>query len=253
MTSREMSSARSAGQRARRIAAMSSAAAPKTRPRASMTVPELNDHAATIACRASRASADERERGSLRVPALNDPASAGHLERAVEDLPAFLLHPLGRGAGTVDVEVIIPAGLRNLFAFGHHAVHRLTAQAEELIGAHRAHVDRARLGPAEQPRIELEGGGEIAGIKLAPAGMARRAGRGGHVLVRRLPLDEREGRALRIGDDGKAPDAGNVLRFLVDAAAELDDPAGGRGDVIDRPVAHPSRPPARRPPPRGAG
>ena len=51
----------------------------------------------------------EREHGSLRVLAVDDPASAGHLHRTVQDLPAAGFNAFDGCFDRVDVEVEVPA------------------------------------------------------------------------------------------------------------------------------------------------
>ena len=53
---------------------------------------------------------------------------------------------------------------------GHHAADRLRAGRKQLVGPHRTHVDRLRLRPAEQVRIEGKGGLPLARVQLVPAG-----------------------------------------------------------------------------------
>src|SRR5258708_1456903 len=51
---------------------------------------------------------DEREHGSLRVLAIDDPAPAGHLHRAVQDLPAAGFNTFDGRSDRVNVEVEVP-------------------------------------------------------------------------------------------------------------------------------------------------
>jgi hypothetical protein len=79
-------------------------------------------------------------------------------------------------------------------------------------------------------------------MQLMPAAMPGRAGRRGLCLAAGSGLEQREGRALRIGDNGEAADAGDVHGRTVDGAACLRGLGSGRVNVLDADVAHPARP-----------
>src|ERR1700727_337473 len=94
---------------------------------------------------------------------------------------------------------------------------------EELIDAHRAHLESLACGPAKEAGIKGESRVEVAGVKLAPADMAdgvRRNFRRVHPLGR---LENRKPCALRIRRHGKTADARNIVwRFMNDAAGVSD-------------------------------
>ncbi len=94
---------------------------------------------------------DQREACALRIDALDDPASARHLHRSVDDLPAVVADAPRRGVNGIDVEVVEPVRRGRVGHLRHHAADRHAAGGEDLIDAHRAHIHRIRLGPAEQP------------------------------------------------------------------------------------------------------
>src|SRR5215211_5709716 len=98
---------------------------------------------------------------------------------------------------------------------------------KKLVGAHRPHVDRLRLRPAEQVRIKGEGGLPFARVQLVPAGQPRSARRRplGRLLAQ-SPEQNKTG-ALWVGNNREPADAGDVLGRLVDGAAGLLDPARG--------------------------
>ena len=78
-----------------------------------------------------------------------------------------------------------------------------------------------------------------------PANAPRRAGRGGLGLAGFQSLDQRERRQLRVGDDGKAADVGNIHRGDVHRSAKLLGPLDRTVHVVDADIADPAR--------RGAG
>src|SRR5262249_60237754 len=102
-----------------------------------------------------------------------NPRPPGSLVRPLNPLPATLFCACGRRRYAVDPDVIIPVRTRYLRATVHHAATGRAAGGKRLVGAHRAHIDRAILGPTEQPRIERKFPIEVVGIKLVPADVAR--------------------------------------------------------------------------------
>src|SRR5690348_5750343 len=91
--------------------------------------------------------AHHREVRALRIARLHDPGAAGHFHRPVQHLAAACLGALGRLRDAVDRDVVVPARGRHLLAGLHHAAAWRLAGCEDLVGAHRAHVDRLVLGP----------------------------------------------------------------------------------------------------------
>src|ERR1700760_642463 len=110
---------------------------------------------------------------------------------------------------------------------------------EELIDAHRAHIESLTFGPAEEAGIKGESRVEIAGVKLAPPDMpvgVRRDFRRLHPLGR---LENRKTCALRIRRHGKTADARNIVwRFMNDAAG-LSDFLGVDVDIVNGDIADP--------------
>ena len=125
----------------------------------------------------STARGHGRELHTLRVLALDHPGVAGDLLRSHEYLATILLDPFNRGIGAVDVEIIAPVRTREV---GILVIIPPTAAppSRELVDAHRPHVERFRLRPAEHTGIEGEGAWAIARMQLIPSDQARRAGCG---------------------------------------------------------------------------
>src|ERR1700722_3184750 len=98
---------------------------------------------------------DQREHGSLWVAAENDPKVTGHLVRTHAYLAVLLLDACRRSINILDVEVVQPEGNRRLTTIaGHDRPHCSAAIVEHPVRAHRAHIHRAVLGPAEDAGVE---------------------------------------------------------------------------------------------------
>src|SRR5438132_9295123 len=78
-----------------------------------------------------------------------------------------------------------------------------------------------------------------------PADAAGRAQFGGLRLAGVQPFDQSKRRHLRIGDDGKAADAGDVRRWDVHRSPKLLDPVDRRVDIVDADISNPERRRAR--------
>ena len=81
-----------------------------------------------------------------------------------------------------------------------------------------------------------------------PAHASRRAGCGGLALAGFQSLDQRKRRHLRIGDDRKAADVGNIGRWNIHRSAKLLDPLDSSVHVVDSDVSDPARRGAGSPP-----
>src|SRR6185437_9734991 len=123
------------------------------------------------------------EESALGVERLHDPRTAWDFHRSVHDGRAALLRALRRGRDAVDAEIVVPEWARHLRRLFHHAAALDAVDGEGLIDAHRAHIHRLRLGPAEKLRVEIPFAIEIACIELMPADEAR-----GHRRMRRRRL-----------------------------------------------------------------
>ena len=78
-----------------------------------------------------------------------------------------------------------------------------------------------------------------------PADAAGRAQFGGLRLAGVQPFDQSKRRHLRIGDDGKAADAGDVRRWDVHRSPKLLDPVDHRVHIVDSDISNPVRRRAR--------
>src|SRR5262249_60970826 len=130
---------------------------------------------------------------------------------------------------------------RYLRATVHHAATGRAAGGKRLVGAHRAHIDRAILGPTEQPRIERKFPIEVVSIKLVPADVARGHRRDHRSLTFAVGLEEQERRATRIGHDRKPADARYILGVALNRTAGLPDARRIAVHGIDRYIAGPAR------------
>ena len=115
----------------------------------------------------------KREMRTLRIDALRDPRTTWYLHRPVQHLAFALGDAPERGIEGGDVEIIPPRRNGDVWRLRHHPALVLAVDGEELIGAHRPHVDRRRFRPAEELGIELERRLEIPRVELrrAPRGM----------------------------------------------------------------------------------
>src|SRR5215472_3780765 len=120
------------------------------------------------------------------------------------------LGTVGRLRHALDGDVVVPGGSRHLRAGLHHAAAWRAAGGEGLIGAHRAHIDRAVLGPTEEPRVERELAIEIAGVELVPADMTWRHWRNRLGFLLGVRLEEQEHAPAGIGNTRKAPKIGKA-------------------------------------------
>src|SRR5262245_34640744 len=114
------------------------------------------------------------ERGALGVASLDDPRAAGDFGGAAPDFRAARARAIYRFRNAIDSEVVVPRGTPRLRAAFHHAAAGRAAGGEGLVGAHRAHIDGAVLGPTEKARVEGELAIEIAGVELVPTDMTGR-------------------------------------------------------------------------------
>src|SRR6202043_3843745 len=100
------------------------------------------------------------------------------------------------------------------------------------IGDNPAEVG-VNLLPAEKLAVKRKRLLPIDGRKFVPADMARRGQRGGLLLAGVQPLDQGERRRLRIGDDRKAADLGDVRRRNIYGAAKTLKSIGRGIHVVD--------------------
>src|SRR5215831_6359262 len=148
--------------------------------------------AVTIRCFASPFQRHKREVRTLRIDALRDPRTTWYLHRPVQHLAFALGDAPERGIERSDVEIIPPRRNRDVWRLRHHPALVLAVDGEELIGAHRPHVDRRRFRPAEELGIELERRLEIARVEFMPTNVPWRARRRGRIRVLTHRREEKE-------------------------------------------------------------
>ena len=123
---------------------------------------------------------------------------------------------------------------------GHHPADVLPADREQLVGAHRAHVDRGGFLPPEHPLVEREHRRLVDRqqfVPAKPAGCIRGRAFGG---AWHGPPEQGDDGALRVGDGGEPPDIGDVHRRAAHAAAQRLGERGGGVHVLDPDIAGPA-------------
>ena len=177
----------------------------------------------------------------MRIHRLHHPLCPGHLHRAIQNFPAAGLDPLDASVDRRHVEIKPPEGNRNRGGLVHHGADGGPARGEQLIGAHRPHIHRLVLGPAEQFFIEGERGLPIGRHQFVPARCAWRSGRKRRGRVGRQGLGDVKRCALRIGGQCEADDAGNLKRLAQYRASVAFDARRHGIDIVYRDVTQPGR------------
>jgi hypothetical protein len=174
----------------------------------------------------------------LRVDAAGDAVAARQFDRTLKDAAATSLHAPGRRVDVADAEVVEPKGDRNRRGLGEHAAERLTADGEILIRAHR--VDRGvRFLPAKKVGVEGKRLVPIAGQEFVPANAARCSQLSRLFRDGVQPPQQNEGRHLRVGDECKTADVGDICRWDMHRSAKKRHAFGRGVDVIDADIAEP--------------
>src|ERR1700730_9552887 len=190
------------------------------------------------------AHSDQRKHGALRISALENPAATRYFNRWVENLAARSLHALHGLVDVSGVEIIKPEWDRHRSRLVKHAADRLPRDGEQLIRAQRTGI-RLFLLPAKERAIKAPRAFPIAGDELVPADAAGRVQVGGRCIMLRKPFEQSDGCHLRIDDDRKAADIGDLFRRNVYAAAKLVRARGGAIDIVYADISEPARPKPR--------
>ena len=169
---------------------------------------------------------------------MRDQSAARRRSRAIEDLAAAGFDAPRRRLDVIDVEIVKPEGKRQRRGLGVHAADRFSSCGEFLIRAHHADMAVAFL-PAKEIFVESERLFPVGGKQLMPAHPPRRARLGGPRRAGFQPFDQSKRRHLRVGDDRKAADVGDVGRRDVDRSAKLLGPVDGGVNVVDANIADP--------------
>src|SRR5262249_31588040 len=135
-----------------------------------------------------------------------------YLHRPVQHLAFALGDARERGIEGGDVEIIPPRRNGDVWRLRHHPALVLAVDGEELIGAHRPHVDRRRFRPAKKPGIELERSLETPRVEFMPTNVPWRARRRRRIRVLAHRREEEERSAVRIGHEREPPHPRNVRR-----------------------------------------
>src|SRR5262249_39743920 len=129
---------------------------------------------------------------------------------------------------------------------GKDSADRLAGGGETLICAHFSGLS-ARFLPPKELEIEAQGFLPVRREQLVPAHAARCA------QFRRLPssglqpFEYRQSCRLRVSEDAKATDVGNVCWWDVHCSAKVLDAVGGSVHVADLNIPNPARPSAHFP------